>query len=120
MTKKETIKDGLVEEFHDNGQLKYRGNYKYGKKDGLWENFHENGTLMNRIIYKKGKNIVREFFYENGQVGRRDNHNGQFDGLSEYFDDDGNLTKTEEFNYLKESEEFFKNLTTDPSRNKTR
>jgi len=27
MTKKETIKDGLVEEFYDNGQLEWRASY---------------------------------------------------------------------------------------------
>jgi antitoxin component YwqK of YwqJK toxin-antitoxin module len=46
MTEKETIKyglDGLLEIFHNNGELKYRGNYKIGKRDGPWEWFHENG-----------------------------------------------------------------------------
>ena len=43
MTKKtETIKDGLVEEFYDNGQLEYRGNYK----DGLWEYFDKDEELI--------------------------------------------------------------------------
>ena len=45
MTKKETIKDGLVEEFYDNGQLEWRASYKDGKLDGLWEKFYENGQL---------------------------------------------------------------------------
>ena len=52
MTKKETIKDGVVETFYKNGQLKFRGNYKTGKRDGLWEWFHENGQLKKTRVYK--------------------------------------------------------------------
>jgi antitoxin component YwqK of YwqJK toxin-antitoxin module len=37
MTDKKEIKDGLVEEFYDNGQLELRRNYKNGKEDGLEE-----------------------------------------------------------------------------------
>ena len=56
MTKKETIKDGLVEEFYDNGQLEWRASYKDGKLDGLWEKFYENGQLEEKRNYKNGKN----------------------------------------------------------------
>ena len=52
MTKKETIKDGLVEEFYDNGQLEWRASYKDGKLDGLWEKFYENGQLEEKRNYK--------------------------------------------------------------------
>ena len=64
MTDKEEIKDGLLEEFHDNGQLKYRGNYKYGKRNGSWEEFHENGNLHQKGNYKNGKRDgLWEVFY---------------------------------------------------------
>tara|TARA_B100000315_G_scaffold83642_1_gene76658 strand:- start:333 stop:581 length:249 start_codon:yes stop_codon:yes gene_type:complete len=75
MTKKEIIKDGLVEEFYDNGQLWITGNYKNGKPDGLFDHFYENGQLEYRGNSKNGKQ----------------------DGLWEYFDESGNLTKTEEW-----------------------
>ena len=75
MTDKEEIKDGLVEEFYDNGQLRSRKNYKNGKIDGLFESFHENGQLKERGNIKDLEQ----------------------DGLWEYFDDGGNLTKTEEY-----------------------
>ena len=45
MTKKETMKDGLVEEFYENGQLKNRTNYRDWKQHGLWEYFDEDGNL---------------------------------------------------------------------------
>ena len=54
MIDKEEIKDSLVEEFHNNGQLKSRGNYKDGKEDGLWEIFNEDGQLLTTWTYKDG------------------------------------------------------------------
>ena len=57
MTKKETIKDGLVEESYDNGQLEWRANYKEGKLDGLFEWFDENGNLIKTKEYKNGELI---------------------------------------------------------------
>jgi len=52
--KKETIKDGVVETFYENGQLRNRKNYKNGKR-GLVENFYKNGQLRNRKNYKAKK-----------------------------------------------------------------
>ena len=49
MSKKEPIKDGLVETFHKNGQLETKGNYKNGEPDGLWEYFDEDGNLIDRF-----------------------------------------------------------------------
>ena len=46
--KKENIKNGLVEEFYNNGQLKRRGNRKNGKENGLWETFHEYDQLSQK------------------------------------------------------------------------
>ena len=39
-------KDGLWEEYWDNGQLVYKGHYKDGKKDGLWEYFNKDGKKV--------------------------------------------------------------------------
>ena len=47
-------KDGLWEEYWDNGQLVYKGHYKDGKKDGLWEEYDEYGK-RSRGNYKDGK-----------------------------------------------------------------
>ena len=56
MTEKEDIKDGLVEEFYDNGQLKYRVNFKNGQQDGLWEYFDENGETIEEC-YKNDEEV---------------------------------------------------------------
>jgi len=66
-TDKEEIKDGLVEEFDENGQLKSRGNYKNGKRDGLVKEFNEEGKLKFRNYYRNGElfslRSVLYFFY---------------------------------------------------------
>ena len=68
MTKKETIKDGVVETFYENGQLKGKGNYKIGKRDGPWEGFHKNGKLKYRGYFKGGrKDSVFDYCDENGK-----------------------------------------------------
>ena len=51
-TEKETIKDGVVETFHNNGQLMRKGNYKNGVPDGLWEWFDEYGQVWGRETTK--------------------------------------------------------------------
>ena len=63
---------GIVDRFHENGQLEERTNYIDGEPDGLSEWFHENGQLRTR------GNFI----------------DGERDGLSESFDRNGNLTST--------------------------
>ena len=41
--------------YHNNGQLRQKGNLIAGKKEGLWEVFYENGQLKWRENYKAGK-----------------------------------------------------------------
>jgi hypothetical protein len=51
------IKDGLFEQFYDNGNIKIRGNYVNGKKDGLWESFYYDGSSSGRQTFKEGREI---------------------------------------------------------------
>ena len=47
--------DGLSEEFHENGQLKMRGNFKDGKLNGLSEYFdNEDGNLTSTETWRNG------------------------------------------------------------------
>ena len=65
MTKKDTIKNGLLEEFYDSGQLKTRGNLKNNKREGTWKYFTEEGELTNIENYKDGKlHGLQLVFYE--------------------------------------------------------
>ena len=55
-------KEGLWEEYYDNGQLKAKGVYKEGKEDGTWEVFDEQGQLKAKINYRMGIKIKTEKF----------------------------------------------------------
>ena len=46
---------GTVEEFHDNGHLKERGNYIDGVPDGLFEDFDEDGNLTKTETWENGE-----------------------------------------------------------------
>ena len=90
---------GSSVDYHDNGQLSSKGNYKDGKRDGLVEGFHENGQLRYRRNFKDGElDGLFEWFHKNGQLRFRGNYkNGKREGLWESFDEEGNLTKTKEY-----------------------
>ena len=47
-------KNGVVETYYDNGQLKSRATYKDGKLDGLFEDWYSDGQLWLRYNYKNG------------------------------------------------------------------
>ena len=47
---------GLQERYYDNGQLSSKGNYKDGEPDGPWEEFDENGNLI-KTEWKNGELI---------------------------------------------------------------
>jgi len=64
MTKKENMKDGLVEEFYDNGQLKSRENYKDGEREGLWEEFYENGQTQSIGVYERGQKVGEWWYHD--------------------------------------------------------
>lgn len=55
-------KEGLWEEYYDNGQLKAKGVYKEGKEDGTWEVFNEQGKLKAKINYRLGIKMKTEKF----------------------------------------------------------
>tara|TARA_B110001450_G_scaffold159250_1_gene148541 strand:- start:200 stop:1117 length:918 start_codon:yes stop_codon:yes gene_type:complete len=86
-------RNGLAEEYYENGQLSSKGSNKDGGRDGLWEFYRENGTASDKLTYKNGQRDGREErYYENGQL----DHEGSFkdgkkDGLWEYYHENGNL-----------------------------
>jgi hypothetical protein len=88
-----TMTDGLGEEFHPDGTLKWRCTYNDGKRQGLAEWFRPDGTLTHRCTYKDGEwDGPDEEFYPDGTLKCRYIHkDGQLDGLAEEFYPDGTL-----------------------------
>ena len=107
---------GLYERYYKNGQLNYISNYKEGDYDGVQENY-KNGQLHYISNYKDGKQYGTYIFYNsdgkrvadsepsvidelhpNGELSYRmhyqsQNDGGQRHGLSEFFDENGQLTQ---------------------------
>ena len=64
---KNYLRQGLYEQFYENGQLRRRCTYKDGKLNGLYKSFHENGKLEERFTFKNDElDGLYELFYENG------------------------------------------------------
>ena len=119
-TYKDGKRDGLSYYYHDNGQLEFKVNFKEGELDGAQENY-KNGQLHYISNYKDGKQYGTNIFYNsdgkrvadsepsvidelhpNGELSYRmhyqsQNDGGQRHGLSEFFDENGQLTQ--EINY---------------------
>ena len=93
-TFKQGRKNGPIEWFYKNGQLRSRKNCSInGKLEGLWEEFYENGQLQSRRNYNNGTpQGPFEEFYENGQLRLKGNYNnGKHHGLWEAHHENGKL-----------------------------
>ena len=47
--------EGVFVTYHENGQLKSKGNYTDGKREGEWVTYHENGQFWHEGIYKNDR-----------------------------------------------------------------
>ena len=88
---------GTYLDFHQNGQLIERSNYKNGKFHGGREGYLQNGQLEWVENYKNGKyHGLQEYFYKNGQIRWRGKYNiGKKVGLVQMFRPIGGLLYTE-------------------------
>ena len=84
---------GIAVNYHENGQLLFKVNYKDGKRDGLAEGYHENGQLNEKSNFKDGKlDGLQESYYENGQLKRKGNFKDyKLDGLAEVYHENGEV-----------------------------
>ena len=69
------IRDGLYQEFYENGNVASEGLYHEGLEEGAWKDYHENGNLAAEGNYSKGKET----------------------GIWRYYDEEGNFTEDEDF-----------------------
>jgi antitoxin component YwqK of YwqJK toxin-antitoxin module len=62
-------KTGYWEEYHDNGNLWYKGSYKDGEMDGYWVWYHSNGKLDSKGNYVDGeRDGIWTDYHDNGQL----------------------------------------------------
>ena len=90
-------KDGEWLEYHENGQLKIKRNYKDGKLEGesLW--YHKNGQLESKGNFKDDKKEGEFIHYRsNGKLWRKYYYKeGKKDGKWTWYDTYGNVVRTE-------------------------
>lgn len=93
--KEDGKKDGLVTEWHENGQKKGEAIFKDGKKDGRETVWHENGQKEWEGTYKDGKlHGLWTWWDKDGQkVKELTYKDGEFHGLSTWWDENGNETR---------------------------
>ena len=68
----------MQEGWYENGQLKYRANWKNGKLDGLQEYWYENGQLQRRGNYKNGWKVPLPPQYEIGESNKNESSDNPF------------------------------------------
>ena len=81
----------VKEEFHPNGELERRTNYRGFNRHGLMRMWHDNGQLEMETTYKDGKKhgLYRRW-HDNGQLWWETTYkNGRQDGLYRSWNEDG-------------------------------
>ena len=93
LSEADIVRNGLWEEYYDNGQLRSIGNYIGSKKDGLWQEYYENGNLANMVNFKEGKKVgLLKNYYSDGQLKGRINYKeGMEHGMMELYHQNGKL-----------------------------
>ncbi len=100
-----SVKNGYVKFYHENGKISSEGTMRDGKPDGYWKNYYQNGNLK---IEGNRKNFVLDsiwkFYDEKGRVTRSVKYaEGKKNGTSLTFDTLGNILSNESYlNDIKE------------------
>ena len=91
--------DEMRFQFNDNYTINTRGQVKNGLKEGRWEFFYANGQKMLEANYSKGiENGAYNSYRDNGVPYFRGFYiNGQRANIWEFYDEQGNLVGTKDF-----------------------
>jgi antitoxin component YwqK of YwqJK toxin-antitoxin module len=83
-------------ERYDNGIVKFKGYYRFGKRHGQWLSFYPNGNQWSEMFYDKGKmQGSNTTFYSNGKMRYKGYYNNNLqDSTWEYYDTVGVLLQT--------------------------
>ena len=102
INKEDQIKDTLIDykiikatpflDFHPNGKLKIKGQFKNGFRDSLWVSYYPNGIIQSKNYYKdsvlNGNSIV---YYSDGSIRYAGFYlQGKKHGKWEFIDKEGN------------------------------
>ena len=78
-------------EYHKNGQLRFKKNFKNGKLEGITKHYYESGKLHFEENYKNGKlEGISKIYYESGQLWIEVNYkNSEREGISKVYYESG-------------------------------
>ena len=84
---------------YDNGIVKYRGYYRFGKRHGQWLSFYPTGQQWSEMFYDKGEmSGSNTTYYENGNMRYKGFYKGNLrDSTWEFYDTTGVLIQTVKF-----------------------
>ena len=97
---------------YDNGEKRFKGNFKEGKRQGLWTWWNKNGQKKKEENYKDGKlDGLAVDWHENGQKREESNYkDGRLDGLAVDWHENGQKKKGESWKngeFVEGSENFW-------------
>jgi len=94
------LENGVQQKWYDNGQLAIELHVINGVYNGTWKEWYTNGQIGIDGVKKEGKFFgEKKEYYNTGKIKSRENYtigdyNGViFDGLQQYFDSTGTLSK---------------------------
>ncbi len=85
---KEAVKEGTFREYHDNGQIRFQGDYLNGMGQGRHQYWYRSGQLASEGFLKNGRDEgLMSIYYENGNLKiQYYTVNGRINGdLAEFF-----------------------------------
>ena len=100
-------KQGIWEQYYDNGDLSVKGGYINGEMDGYWEFYWENGKISSKGSFINGdRDGIWESYY-NGKLKSKGNYNNdKKEGIWEKYSNTGEL----EGKYLYEDGKLIKKI----------
>lgn len=95
----DTVKDGPVKEYYENGKLKGEWNYSHGKLHGVTREYHEDGALRIEVAYKDDKRhgVSKSYFEHGGLDGEWNYVNGKKHGVIKRYYPTGQLKGSWEY-----------------------
>ena len=103
LTYKGEFYSGKIIKYYDDGTLskvEFKGSYLNGEKDGVWEEYYDNGQTKSKYSYINGKPVdgIYSDYHKNGQLKSKGSYlNGEKNGVWEEYYKDGNLEYTYTF-----------------------
>jgi len=107
-TDEKGLKQGLWKQYHENGKLKYEGEFRDNIPVGLFRHYYETGELkMTANYFNNGKSASSYIYYPNGKLEAAGLYTEQKkDSLWKYYNEEEKLIKDEFYNKGKENGTF--------------